>query len=144
MGRETLQRPDEISLIIGGEPKFCARPHHPGQPVQRLKGNKASLVVPFFWPGIGEKNKNPVKTRVGKRIDDVTRIALINSYILELLRGESGQQLCHAGNVRLNSHHSVFRIGGSLRREMLPGAEAYFQPHVTDGAWREIRSRIYA
>ena len=99
-------------------------------------------MVSFLWPGIGKKNENASDACVGQRLNDVARIALVDSYLVELLRSESGQQLRHAGYIGLDPDQSDVRIGRSLRHEMFAGAESYFKPNLVRGGLRETRFRI--
>lgn len=96
----------------------------------------------FLWPRVGKKNENATDTCVAQSINDVARIALIDSHIVELLRDESGQQLCHAGYIGLNTDQSNVRIGCSLRDEMFAGAEPYFKPNLARGGWCKTGFRI--
>jgi len=146
MRRKPLQSPDEISRIVGRKADLRTRLHDASKLIQHRHLYEPSLVMTRLRPRIGKEDKHPADARLGKRVNDVTRVFGIETDIVGPIRtsGQLRKELGDTGDVRLGSDDSDIGVRFGLPKQMLAAAEADLQPNIGDARFGKVRSCVAA
>ena len=129
MRGQTLQRPEQIAVVVGREAQFRARCHHARQPIQHVHLDETALVMARLGPGIGKQNEHARETGIGQRRDHIARIFGVEAEVGEILVRNARQQFCLARDIGLDSDDADMGMGFGLPGQMLAGAEADLEPN---------------
>ena len=124
------QHPGHIRRVIAGQPELCPIAHHAREVIERLRLNKAPLVVTRFRPRIGKEQKGPVKRGIGQGRQQQPRVILQDADVVAAAIEECAQQGGDAVAEDLGADNPDPGIGPCLLRQMFAAAETDLQPKL--------------
>ena len=130
MGGDPLKRPANIFHVIAGEAQLGPVLQQPGKRIQVFRRYEAAPVVPFLWPGVGKQHESAPDAGVGQGVEQQPRVVVENPDVGEIPLADVGEQAGHPVDVGLAADEADIGMGAGLRRQVLAGAEAHFQPNV--------------
>lgn len=127
VAHEMFERPGGVIGPIGGEAEFGAGLHDARQLTQKFRLDQAALVVARLRPGIGEKNIDEIKRRIGQTRDHIARVALVQTDVLRAALLDVAQARGNAVQERLDADEAAVGMSGGLGDQVLAAAEADFE-----------------
>ena len=114
--------------MITGETQFSAILHHPGEPVEVLSDDKTAFVMPFFWPGVGIKDKGAANGILWHGIEKGPGVIIADADVVQLFVANRSQQLGDPVDERFATDKPDTGMSFGLGGQMLAAAKADFKP----------------
>ena len=129
--------PMAVTGVVGGHAEFAAVRHGTRQMAEKFRLDDTSLVMTLFWPGVGEKQKNPIERGFRQAADKIGGVIREKADILEALLFDIAEQVGNTVAIGLAADEAHLGVSGGLGCQMLARAKADFEPQGPAGARRK-------
>src|SRR5262249_27307788 len=133
-----MERVGGIVARVARKSELAASRQHAGKFLSRLWRDQSPPQMPLLRPRIGKQNEEASDCSVRQPGNLLPRAAVRPREALDPSRSDRADQASHAVDERLAADEADIFVVLSLKQEMLPRAEADFEPNLFDGNRKEI------